>query len=120
MDREGRPDLGIAPEVAPSGTGCVECLKTGGWWLHLRRCTACGHIGCCDTSPSQHATGHWKATGHRVMTSFEPGETWFWDYSQEQVVPPVPLVGPQHPPAEQPSPGPFGLVPVDWMSQLHS
>ena len=43
----------LDPEVPPSGTGCVECLESGGWWLHLRRCTECGHIGCCDNSPSR-------------------------------------------------------------------
>ena len=32
-------------DVKPSGKGCVECLKTGGWWVHLRMCLilrACG------------------------------------------------------------------------------
>ncbi len=54
---------GIDPSVPPSGTGCVECEAASGWWLHLRRCAQCGHIGCCDTSPSQHATAHATATG---------------------------------------------------------
>jgi hypothetical protein len=42
----------IAPDVPPSGRGCVECLDDAplGWWLHLRRCAACGHVGCCDNS----------------------------------------------------------------------
>jgi hypothetical protein len=43
---------GINVLAKPSGTGCVECLMTGGWWLHLRRCAQCGHIGCCDSSPT--------------------------------------------------------------------
>ena len=38
-------------DVVPSGPGCVECLATGGRWVHLRRCTECGHVGCCDQSP---------------------------------------------------------------------
>ena len=42
---------GIDPSVPPSGEGCVECEAAGGWWVHLRRCAQCGHIGCCDTSP---------------------------------------------------------------------
>ena len=71
---------GVDPTVPPSGTGCVECEATNGWWLHLRRCTQCGHIGCCDTSPSQHATAHAKATGHPVIRSLEPGEDWSWCY----------------------------------------
>lgn len=30
--------------------GCEECLASGGWWVHLRMCQSCGHIGCCDRS----------------------------------------------------------------------
>ena len=65
---------GVDPAVPPSGNGCVECDAAGGWWLHLRRCTQCGHIGCCDNSPSQHGTKHFQETGHPVIRSFEPGE----------------------------------------------
>ncbi|MGZ4619506.1 MAG: UBP-type zinc finger domain-containing protein, partial [Frankiaceae bacterium] len=45
---------GINPTARPSGTGCVECTGGDGpgWWFHLRRCAQCGHIGCCDSSPS--------------------------------------------------------------------
>jgi len=28
---------GIDLSAKPSGTGCVECLATRSWWLHLRR-----------------------------------------------------------------------------------
>ena len=75
---------GINPAAKPSGTGCVECLALGGWWLHLRRCAECGHIGCCDSSPNQHASKHNAATGHPIITSFEPGERWFYDYRTEE------------------------------------
>ncbi|HAP89471.1 MAG TPA: hypothetical protein DCR15_06790 [Arthrobacter bacterium] len=54
---------GIDVSIPPSGTGCVECEASGGWWLHLRRCAQCGHIGCCDNSPAQHATAHAHSTG---------------------------------------------------------
>ena len=77
---------GINPAAKPSGTGCVECLALGKWWLHLRRCAECGHIGCCDSSPNQHASKHYAATGHPIITSFEPGEHWFYDYRAEQFV----------------------------------
>ena len=86
----------INPEVPPSGTGCAECLAADptGWWFHLRRCAQCGHIGCCDSSPSQHARAHFFATDHRYVQSFEPGEDWFWDFETDeyaagpQLVPP--------------------------------
>ena len=45
-----------------SGEGCVECLASGGTWLHLRRCATCGHVGCCDSSPNRHATAHFPST----------------------------------------------------------
>ncbi len=47
----------------PSGDGCVECLAADGWWFHLRRCAGCGHVGCCDSSPSQHASKHARQAG---------------------------------------------------------
>jgi hypothetical protein len=109
----------IDPSAPPSGDGCVECLATGGWWFHLRRCATCGHIGCCDSSPSQHATKHYEATGHRIMRSFEPGEDWFWDYAAEQSIEGPRLAPPEHHPISQPVPGPARRVPDNWESQLH-
>jgi hypothetical protein len=63
--------------------GCVECLATGGQWVHLRMCQTCGHIGCCDNSPGRHATAHNGATGHPIIRSAEPGEDWSWCYLDE-------------------------------------
>ena len=68
------------PEHVP---GCEECLATGGRWVHLRICRSCGHIGCCDSSPNRHATGHARATSHPIVTSLEPGEEWSWCYVDE-------------------------------------
>jgi hypothetical protein len=110
---------GIDPAVPPSGPGCVECTDTGGWWFHLRRCAACGHIGCCDSSPSQHATVHAKATGHSVIRTFEPDEDWFWSYVTGETFEGPALAPPHHHPPSQPTPGPRGRVPADWESRLH-
>ncbi|GKQ35594.1 UBP-type zinc finger domain-containing protein [Streptomyces sp. A012304] len=110
----------IDPSVPPSGTGCAACDADGGWWFHLRRCAACGHVGCCDSSPAQHATAHWKATGHPVVRSFEPGEEWFWDYDSDELYESGPrLAPPVSRPADQPAPGPAGRVPADWARSLH-
>ena len=68
-----------------SGNGCVECLQSGGRWVHLRRCVSCGHVGCCDSSPGRHATHHYEATAHPLMQSYEPGEDWFWCYLDEVI-----------------------------------
>jgi hypothetical protein len=110
---------GVDPSVPPSGAGCVECLAGDGWWLHLRRCAQCGHIGCCDSSPSQHARAHFTTTGHPYIQSFEPGEEWFWDFANDDYVDGPVLAAPTHHPEDQPTPGPSGSVPADWMAHLH-
>ena len=110
---------GIDPAVPPSGTGCEECLATGGWWVHLRRCAQCGHVGCCDTSPSQHATRHFQETGHPIIASFEPGENWFWSYLTDEAFEGPGLAPPAHRPLDQPVPGPAGRVPDDWAEHVN-
>jgi len=64
----------------PNSAGCEECLATGDTWVHLRLCRSCGHVGCCDDSKNKHATKHFKATAHPIMSSLEPGEDWSWCY----------------------------------------
>ena len=107
------------PAQPPSGTGCAECLATDGWWFHLRRCARCGHVGCCDSSPSQHASRHAREVGHPVAQSFEPGEGWFWDYAAADEVFGPELAAPHHHPLDQPVPGPAGRVPPDWEDHLN-
>lgn len=110
----------IDTKIAPSGNGCVECDETGSWWFHLRRCAACGHIGCCDDSLNQHATRHAEQTGHRVIQSFEPDEDWFWDYGTGQIEDGPQLAPPTSHPRSQPTPGPAGRVPADWKAQVRA
>ncbi|SEC32674.1 ubiquitin-hydrolase Zn-finger-containing protein [Streptomyces sp. 2231.1] len=110
---------GIDPSVPPSGTGCVECDAAGGWWFHLRRCAQCGHVGCCDDSPAKHATAHFRETGHPVIQSYEPGESWFWNFATDELYSSGPdLAPPRSHPAEQPAPGPVGRVPANWAQTL--
>jgi CPA1 family monovalent cation:H+ antiporter len=49
-------------------------------------CLACGHVGCCDSSKNKHATAHFHATGHPIMRSIEPGESWKWCYVDRMMV----------------------------------
>jgi uncharacterized UBP type Zn finger protein len=81
--------------------GCEECLAAGGQWCHLRICLACGHIGCCDSSPGRHATAHASESGHPIMRSVQPGENWGWCY-EDQLLMPVSMV--QGEPRIPPSP----------------
>ncbi|GAB3435047.1 UBP-type zinc finger domain-containing protein [Actinophytocola sediminis] len=74
-------------DVSPSTTeGCTDCLATGGQWVHLRECLTCGHVGCCDSSPSRHASAHFAHTDHAVMRSFERGEDWRWCFVDQTIV----------------------------------
>jgi hypothetical protein len=109
---------GINPASKPSGDGCVECLASP-TWFHLRRCAEYGHIGCCDSSPSQHASKHAAVTGHPIIASFEPGEDWFYDYKNQAMIKGVELLPPHSHPENQPAPGPSGRVPVNWESLLN-
>ncbi|RYF76241.1 MAG: hypothetical protein EOO39_05795 [Cytophagaceae bacterium] len=64
---------------------CEECVKTGDTWVHLRTCQTCGKTHCCDSSPNKHATKHFLATQHPVVSSAEPGEQWVWCFVHEQM-----------------------------------
>ncbi len=72
--------------TTPTKHVCEDCVKTRDHWVHLRMCLECGHVGCCDSSPNRHATRHFHETGHPVMRSAEPGETWMWCYVDEAEV----------------------------------
>ena len=91
-------------ELPGEVAGCAECLATGDPWLHLRICLECGHVGCCDDSPNQHATKHAQSESHPIIRSLEPGEVWSWCYEDEVLmripdvrgetrIPPSPLGG---------------------------
>ncbi|HEY0146585.1 MAG: UBP-type zinc finger domain-containing protein [Methylovirgula sp.] len=73
-------------DVTPRARGCEECLKTGDWWVHLRICRTCGHVGCCDDSPNKHATAHFHATSHPIIEGYDPPEGWGWCYVEEVFV----------------------------------
>jgi uncharacterized UBP type Zn finger protein len=91
-------------ELPAQVDGCADCLREGGEWLHLRICLECGHVGCCDDSPGQHASRHAGTNGHPLIRSLEPGEEWSWCFVDElamiipQVtgstrIPPSPMLG---------------------------
>jgi len=67
-------------QVPESPWVCRECERDGVQWVHLRLCLDCGNVGCCSSSPGNHAERHFRDAGHPVMRSFEPGEAWRWCY----------------------------------------
>jgi len=94
----------LITELPESVEGCEDCLRIGGSWLHLRICLECGHVGCCESSPNRHASAHSLSSGHPIIRSLEPGETWSWCFPDEVAmripevqgetrIPPSPLGG---------------------------
>ena len=68
-------------QVTPSADGCEECLERGDRWLELRLCLSCGKVSCCDSSPNRHASRHAAESGHPIVETFQPGESWRWCYA---------------------------------------
>ena len=73
----------VVTALPPSIAGCEDCLETGDRWVHLRMCTSCGKIGCCDSSPNRHASRHAREVRHAIVRSAEPGERWSWCFVDE-------------------------------------
>ena len=79
-------------------------------------------VGTSDAVTVLRASTHRSmllATGHPIITSFEPGEDWFYDYETQGMIKGVELLPPHSHPEDQPSPGPAGRVPANWESMLH-
>ena len=64
---------------SPNTQACEVCKKEHIPTVALRMCLTCGHVGCCDSSIGQHATKHFKETGHAVMQAI-PDKSWKWCY----------------------------------------
>jgi hypothetical protein len=86
---------GLAADPRPSAVPrdgetliCPDCTAAGYTaWAHQRKCLECGHVACCDSSPYRHASKHHEDTGHPVMRSYEPNETWRWCYVDRRLAP---------------------------------
>jgi len=74
------------PEPEALSDTCRVCAELGQLPVHLRKCLVCGNVACCDSTPGRHATAHFQETGHAVMRSFEPGESWRWCYTHASLV----------------------------------
>jgi CPA1 family monovalent cation:H+ antiporter len=78
-------DSAAVRPVLPDERVCVDCVVEGTRWVHLRVCLTCRQLRCCDSSPRRHSTAHFHQTGHPVIQSAQPGETWRWCYVDELV-----------------------------------
>src|SRR3990170_5130105 len=71
-----------APDVppAPRAERCEEC----GSGFNLRSCTACGHVGCCE-SQAGHARTHALSEHHPVIQQMTGGGSgWAWCYEENR------------------------------------
>ena len=110
----------IDSRARPSGPAASSARRSGGWWFHLRRCARCGHVGCCDSSPSQHAAGHARTAGHPIVRASNPDERLVLELRPgRDFVGRERLAPPSHHPLDQPVPGPAGRVPAHWERLLH-
>jgi uncharacterized UBP type Zn finger protein len=73
----------VKHNVSPRTAACEESDKEGTDWVASRMCLRGGHVGCCDSSTSLHATKHFKQTGHPVMVAFH-NKAWKWCYIHKQ------------------------------------
>ena len=62
--------------ITPQSRHCRSATH----WVALRQCLECGLVACCDSSPQQHSTAHFRETAHPVIESAEPREDWRWCY----------------------------------------
>lgn len=69
--------------VSPKKLECEDCVRMGSHWVHLRTCQTCGGTRCCDSSPNRHASKHARTSGHEVVCSAEPGESWLYCYPDD-------------------------------------
>lgn len=70
----------IDGSVQPQSAGCQDCLAMGNrFWVALRVCQTCGHVGCCDSTPHRHARRHAEETGHPIIKPLGAGG-WLWCY----------------------------------------
>ena len=73
--------LAALPAVAPGDwKDCQDHTPADGLVVFLRACLTRDYVGCCDSSRARHATAHAGATGHPVIQSAQPGESWRWCY----------------------------------------
>ena len=109
---EDRAD--IDPSLPPSGPGSSNASRpmAGG---SIRGAAPPVGISAVAIRPFAHTKAHTVETGHTIVASFEPNEQWFYDYDTDSTSPGRRDAAGHHR-LDQPTPGPAGRVPRDWMS----
>ena len=64
-----RDSMDITPGKPGNVAFCEECLAYGADRVTLRICLSCGHVGCAEGSPSDHAAQHYAETDHPIAAA---------------------------------------------------
>ena len=65
---------------------CDECLAYAAGSVTLRICLSCGHVGCAEGSPSDHAAEHYAETDHPIAAAIGSQLASRWCYPDERSV----------------------------------
>jgi uncharacterized UBP type Zn finger protein len=65
---------------------CEECLAYGADSVILRICLSCGHVGCAEGSPSDHAAEHYAETDHPIAAAVGSTSASRWCYPDQRSV----------------------------------
>ena len=92
---------GINPASKPSGDGCVECLASPKGWCFIS--VGVRSVGTSDAVTVLRVSmpqSMRRQQGHPIITSFKPGEDWFFDYEKRGMIKGVELPPPHAHPAK--------------------
>ena len=76
----------IARTEPSPGAFCEECGPQEGASLDLRVCLTCGHTGCAERSPLNHASEHYAETDHPIAATVGRQSPSRWCYPDGQAV----------------------------------
>jgi uncharacterized UBP type Zn finger protein len=66
--------------------GCEECRAGGVDGVILRICASCGHVGCAEGSPSDHAAEHYAETDHPIAAVVGSERVSRWSYPDRRAL----------------------------------
>ena len=113
-------DLAIDPPSRRAAPAASSATRPAAGGCTCAGAPQCGHIGCCDTSPAQHATAHCRATGHRDHAELRAGRELVLELRDRRL---LRRAAARRPAAatrsSRPTPGPRERVPADWRQHIH-
>ena len=81
-----RDSMDTTPGKPGNAAFCEECLAYGADRVTLRICLSCGHVGCAEGSPGDHAAEHYAETDHPVAATVGSASASRWCYPDERAV----------------------------------